>query len=242
MGLYGEIFSDYSIGLGHGAKIYGNNNFAFGIGSYTGSSITYETTRSSLQSATLPADATSTISEEAIKQFCYAIPEGSTTKIPIISITKNNNNNYVIRFAYNVAAAITKITFHYAIPGSISSNATKSVLFGNGIISASNSFVFGDGAVNAQYGIAMGQGLLVSSENQFAIGKYNLSSENTAFVIGNGDNSSNRSNALTVDWNGDLKAAGSVETTSVILSSPNGTKFKVTVDDDGILTSTEITE
>ena len=242
LGLDGEIFSDYSIGLGQGIKIYGNNNFAFGVGSYTGSSITYETTRSSLQSATLPADATLTLSEETIKQFCYAIPEGSTTKVPITSITKDNNNSYLIRFAYDIATTITKITFYYAIPGSISSNASKSVLFGNGMISASNSLVFGDGIVNAQYGIAMGQGLLVSSENQFAIGKYNLSSENIAFVIGNGDDINNRSNALTVDWNGNLKAAGSVETTSVILSSPNGIKFKVTVDDDGILTSTEITE
>jgi hypothetical protein len=77
------------------------------------------------------------------------------------------------------------------------------------------------------------------------IGKYNIldtvSKESNAFIIGNGT-SDLRSNALTVDWNGNLKAAGSVETTSVILSSPNGTKFKVTVDDNGILTSTEITE
>lgn len=39
------------------------------------------------------------------------------------------------------------------------------------------------------------------------------------------------------DW-----AVNSVETTVLILSSPNGTRFKITIGDDGILTASEITE
>ena len=50
------------------------------------------------------------------------------------------------------------------------------------------------------------------SNYQTVIGKYNKSDwdNNYAFIIGNGtaDEASNRSNALTVDWSGNLKASG----------------------------------
>lgn len=114
------------------------------------------------------------------------------------------------------------------------------------VASGQNAFAFGNTTTAAGFNTtAFGSGTVAQTASQLVIGKYNIldtvSKESNAFIIGNGT-SDLRSNALTVDWNGNLKAAGSVETTSVILSSPNGTKFKVTVDDDGILTSTEITE
>lgn len=116
----------------------------------------------------------------------------------------------------------------------------------NSVASGQNAFSFGSTTTAAGFNTtAFGSGTVAQTASQLVIGKYNIldsvSKENNAFIIGNGT-SDLRSNALTVDWNGNLKAAGSVETTSVVLSSPNGTKFKVTVDDDGILTSTEITE
>ena len=114
------------------------------------------------------------------------------------------------------------------------------------VASGQNAFAFGGTATaSGLTAAAFGSGTTATTAAQFVIGKYNIldttAKTSNAFIIGNGT-SDLRSNALTVDWNGNLKAAGSVETTSVILSSPNGTKFKVTVDDDGILTSTEITE
>jgi hypothetical protein len=90
--------------------------------------------------------------------------------------------------------------------------------------------------------IALGKGLIVQADNQFIIGKYNEINDNNIFAIGNGTGYTSRSNAFAIDTNGNVSAAGSIETTSVILLSPSGTKFKVTVDDSGILTSTEITE
>ena len=112
--------------------------------------------------------------------------------------------------------------------------------------SGQNAFAFGGTATaSGLTAAAFGSGTTATTASQLVIGKYNIldtiSKENNAFIIGNGT-SDLRSNALTVDWNGNLKAAGAIETTFVVLSSPNGTKFKVTVDDDGILTSTEITE
>ena len=117
----------------------------------------------------------------------------------------------------------------------------------NSVASGQNAFTFGSATTAAGFNTtAFGQGTVAQTASQLVIGKYNIldtvSKESNAFIIGNGTSSDLRSNALTIDWNGNLKTAGLVETTSVILSSPNGTKFKVTIDDDGILTSTEITE
>lgn len=44
-------------------------------------------------------------------------------------------------------------------------------------------------------------------EAQTAIGKYNENKTNTAFEIGNGTAYNARSNALTVDWNGEIEIA-----------------------------------
>lgn len=59
---------------------------------------------------------------------------------------------------------------------------------------------------NGNYSFAAGQGSLASSNNQIAVGKYNLQDNNStyAFIIGNGTSNNAQSNALTVDWNGNL--------------------------------------
>lgn len=62
-----------------------------------------------------------------------------------------------------------------------------------------------------------------------------------AHIVGNGTSINERSNAHTLDWSGNAWYAGSVEGTALILSSPNGTRFNITVGDDGVLTATEIT-
>ena len=166
-------------------------------------------------------------------------------------VFNRSNNSIAAKSAYSTggvnAFAIGTGTNAHGISSVAIGNNTKARgdnSFAGGIGSVAgrkNSFAFGNGAnADDPASTAFGTGVTTYVENQFTIGRYNKNSD-AAFVIGNGT-SDLRSNALTVDWNGNLKAAGSVETTSVILSSPNGTKFKVTVDDDGILTSTEITE
>ena len=67
---------------------------------------------------------------------------------------------------------------------------------------------------------ASGLNTRASSDNQTAIGKYNV--EDTAgkyaFIVGNGTSTSNRSNAFTVDWNGNVEASASVGATGSITS------------------------
>lgn len=85
-----------------------------------------------------------------------------------------------------------------------------------------------------------------ASECQHTQGKYNIIDEEGkyAHIVGNGVGGADhsRSNAHTLDWDGNAWFAGSVEGTALILTSPGGKRFKVTVDDSGNLAAAEITE
>ena len=61
-----------------------------------------------------------------------------------------------------------------------------------------------------------------------------------AHIVGNGADGDNRSNAYTLDWNGNAWFAGSVEATQLYLKSPSGYRFLITVDDNGVLTTRKI--
>ena len=67
---------------------------------------------------------------------------------------------------------------------------------------------------NGIYSVAIGLGLLAFGKNQNVLGKYNIADNNNkyAFIIGNGTDEA-RSNALTLDWNGDLWLSGDVTAT-----------------------------
>ena len=73
-------------------------------------------------------------------------------------------------------------------------------------------------------------------------GKHNIedTEDKYAHIVGNGSHSG-RSNAHTLDWDGNAWFAGSVEGTAIILPSPSGKQFKITVDDAGALTATAVT-
>lgn len=60
---------------------------------------------------------------------------------------------------------------------------------------------------SGDYSHAQNMGTVAASEAQTAIGKYNEVDGNDeyALIIGNGSDANNRSNALTVDWDGNLK-------------------------------------
>lgn len=89
---------------------------------------------------------------------------------------------------------------------------------------------------------AEGSKTIASGDNQHVQGKYNIedSDNRYAHIVGNGDTDA-RSNAHTIDWDGNAWFAGSVEGTFCILrSSESDKRFKLTVDDAGELSVTEI--
>lgn len=73
---------------------------------------------------------------------------------------------------------------------------------------------FGDAKVTAGFATGIGQGLICTVQDQAILGRYNamkvISGEYTsdpecAFVIGNGTSDSSRSNAIAVDWLGEVQ-------------------------------------
>lgn len=69
---------------------------------------------------------------------------------------------------------------------------------------------------NGYYSHAQNNGTIASKTSQTVIGEFNIEdTENThtitkAFIIGNGSDDSNRSNALAVNWGGDVEIAGTL--------------------------------
>ena len=63
---------------------------------------------------------------------------------------------------------------------------------------------------------AQNRGTIAAGENQTALGRYNIEDTNDEYaaIIGNGSADDARSNALTVDWNGNVQAAGQVKSTT----------------------------
>lgn len=93
---------------------------------------------------------------------------------------------------------------------------------------------------------AEGDNTVASSDYQHVQGKYNIEDPNDVYahIVGNGTSSSARSNAHTLDWGGNAWYAGTVEGKALILpsSTENSTKqFKITVDDSGTISATEVT-
>lgn len=68
----------------------------------------------------------------------------------------------------------------------------------------------------ANFSLAIGEHCIASGESQTVLGKYNIADNNDkyAFIIGSGDSDKNRSNALTLDWNGNLWTAGDITATN----------------------------
>lgn len=68
---------------------------------------------------------------------------------------------------------------------------------------------------SGSYSHAQNWGTRALSDYQTAIGKYNVRdyADTYALIIGNGTNNADRSNALTVDWSGNVSAAGQVKST-----------------------------
>lgn len=115
------------------------------------------------------------------------------------------------------------------------------------IASGAYSHAEGDSTIaSGENSHAEGDSTIASSKNQHIQGKYNVedSSGTYAHIVGNGTSGTSRSNAHTLDWSGNAWYAGTIEGKALILpSSTTGStkKFKITVDDSGNLTATEVT-
>lgn len=66
--------------------------------------------------------------------------------------------------------------------------------------------------VSGDYAVSMGYRTKASSANQYVFGKDNIEDTNRTylFILGNGTSASAKSNAMTVDWNGNITLTGGI--------------------------------
>lgn len=81
-----------------------------------------------------------------------------------------------------------------------------------------------EGLNTATYGKnshAQNEGTIARGDSQTALGKYNVQDSNNtyAIILGNGSADNSRSNALTVDWNGNVAVAGDISEGGTSLSA-----------------------
>ena len=76
---------------------------------------------------------------------------------------------------------------------------------------------------------AQNYGTKASSTCQTALGKYNIEDSNSTYavIVGNGASDSMRSNALTVDWNGNILAASAITFKTGTVTLPSGTSAQI---------------
>lgn len=144
-------------------------------------------------------------------------------------------------------AEIAKVKRNPEFTGSFSQNRKKGSIVGkNSHAEGSSTTASGD------YSHAEGHYTNARCKSQHVQGEYNvLDTDGTAVtrgkyahIVGNGTSDAARSNAHTLDWEGNAWFAGYVEGTALILksSTADSTKrFRITVDDTGTLTATEVT-
>lgn len=164
---------------------------------------------------------------------CFDVPSSS------ISVGTDLTNSYSCDFTvkysgsttiglYHVSCVVSyssannKITSTWTVENNFSESRTISFKWSSlqGVFSYSTTvpyYVMGtsaDAAVGA-FSIVGGQSVYATSDNQASFGKFNIQDINNdyAFIVGNGSDSANRSNALTVDWSGNVEAAGDVTAT-----------------------------
>ena len=158
-------------------------------------------------------------------------PSAATTKLRVYG---TSNSNDVILVGQGCGASGGKAI---SLGQSCHAGGNQCIAFGNASMSlANNSVAFGHThLVNKQFCFAAGQGhdFTNASNGSAAVGIASQMDSNTLLAVGNGVFNANgnitRSNAFEV-----------LKDSSIVLKSPNGTRYKIAVDDNGNLTTTAI--
>ena len=193
-------FGDFSSAMGEGTTASGNRTLASG----------YSTTASGNRSTAMGNTTT------ANGYSSTAMGNGTTA----------SGNSSTAMGNGTTASGVNSI----AMGNSTTASGVNSTAIGNGTTASGNaSAAMGNGTTAfGTYSTAMGLNTTASDFVSLVIGQHNLSGSsvtssatefdtaNTAFVIGNGTNDSNKSDAFKVMFNGNTTATGSVTATSFI--------------------------
>lgn len=158
-------------------------------------------------------------------------PSSATTKLRVYGTSTSSD---VIVVGQGCGASGGKAI---SLGQSCYASGNQCIAFGNASLSlANNSVAFGHtNLVNKQFCFAAGQGhdFTNASNGASAVGIASLMDSDTAFAVGNGVFNANgnitRSNAFEVTKDG-----------GIVIKSPNGTRYKITVADNGTLSTTAV--
>lgn len=158
-------------------------------------------------------------------------PSAVTTKLRMYG---NSTSNDVIAVGQGTGAKGGKAL---SLGQSCFCGGNQNMALGNGaIVTANNSVALGHThLVNQQFCFAAGQGhdFTNAGNGASAVGIASVLGADTAFAVGNG----------TFNANGNIVRSNAFEVTSdggIVLKSPNGTRWKIAVDDSGNITTTAI--
>lgn len=173
------------------------------------------------------------------------IPTGSATGTDAVAIMSNAtaSASYTFAVGYNAQATSAQA---FAIGLRAKANGVQTFAIGMSTTASDYSMALGhstEATGNTSY--ALGNYVTAASDGQMVLGKYGVTDSDGkyTFIIGNGSSASTRANAMTIDSSHNVVFFGTIEGKALILpSSTEGStkKFKLTVDDSGIITATEV--
>ena len=147
-------------------------------------------------SSVLNSDIWQTTFPSVLNSSNTAVSITNTLADNLENITSTSQTNYTITTSLSGTNIIDSVTY------------TVEVYYA--VITTAPSYNCGlrSGTAGA-FSSILGNNLYATDDAQVAIGKNNIASK-SAFIIGNGSDAYHRSNALTVDWSGNLNIAGNI--------------------------------
>lgn len=163
----------------------------------------------------------------------------------------NGQDNTVQGKAHMVSGTNNKITIDAAITGEPTKTYDQLynsfVTGSNNRLSGSRSLIAGHGNKSQfDYTNLLGSQLTAGCKYQTVLGKVNAIRNDALLVVGcgNWDDGTKQKNALVITNTGKAEITSDIElidaNAGIILKSPNGTKYKLTVNDDGALVTEKI--
>lgn len=170
----------------------------------------------------------------ALSDFEFTAGTSSTATASVsANVRKYGSWQLDIQCSYNASSGKIIYTVISTCAGAVESStvgfgARGSVYYT--VVTYAPSFTFGQRVGgNGAYSTAIGESLYAEGDHQIVLGRYNVQDVNDAYalIIGNGTDDSHRSDALTVDWSGNV-ACGTVNGVDVTSIGTTATPVSTT--------------
>ena len=136
--------------------------------------------------------------------FNVSVDSGGDFSLAVSATYTASTNKVQVTATMTYSGAVTQPAY---IMATADGNINQTVLITTKAPSYSLGQRLGDAGI---YSAIIGEGLYSTGEHQTSVGRYNIEddSDEYAFIVGNGTAKTGPSNALTVDWSGNVVLAG----------------------------------